>query len=88
MSKRLDRIPGTLSTLINEQYVTYNVQLDLEVAQLRDQRGLVDEAISKVSLAPGSKAPDGGPYTLRYTYSGKKHEAIGLRVNLGVLLAG
>ena len=50
-----ERIAGTLSTLVNEEYVTYDVQLDLEVAQLWGQGGLEGAAISKVSLAPGSE---------------------------------
>jgi hypothetical protein len=87
-NKIFERIPGTLSTLVNDEYVTYDVQLDLEVAQLRGQGGLENAAISKVSLAPGSVVPDGRPYTLRYTYRGKKYENVGLRVHLGVLLAG
>jgi len=89
MSKTLfDRISGMLGTLVNDQYVTYPVQLDLEVRQLRDGSGLADEAIAKVSLVPGSGTPDGSPYTLRYTYHGKIYEQVGLRVHDGVLLAG
>jgi hypothetical protein len=81
-----DRIDGTLSTLVNEVYTDYPVKLDIEGKRLFGSGGVEDEAISRVTLA--SHVPDGSPYTLRYSYHGKRHEQIGLRVNGGVLLSG
>jgi len=80
-----DQVDGTLGTLVKDEYVDYPVKLNLEGKRLRGAGGVEDEAISRVTLA--SAVPDGGPYTLRYSYHGKKHEQIGLRVNGGVLLA-
>jgi hypothetical protein len=85
----LAQVQGTLSTLVNEQYITYNVTFDLEIKQLRSSRGGIDdEAIARVSLARGHSAPDGSPYTARYSYRGRKYESTGLRVEGGQLLAG
>jgi hypothetical protein len=81
-----DRIDGTLSTLANDVYKNYQVTLDIEGKRLRGAGGVEDEAISKVTLA--SRVPDGSPYTLRYSYHGKKYEQIGLRVDGGILLSG
>jgi hypothetical protein len=81
-----DRVDGTLGTLVNDEYVNYPVKLDLEVKQLVGRDGVEDEEISKVSLA--SSVPDASPYTLRYSYHGKKYEQTGLRVDHGVLLKG
>jgi hypothetical protein len=82
------QLQGTLSTLVDEKYVTYNVTFDIEAKQLRGSRGVEDEAVSRVSLVPGHGVPDGSPYTARYSYRGKKHESTGLRVQDGQLLAG
>jgi hypothetical protein len=82
------RVSATLSTLVNDQYKTYNVFLDLEVRQLWGQGGIEDEAIAKAKLAAGAAIPDGGPYTLRYSYHGKPYEQIGLRMQFGHLLQG
>jgi len=84
----LAKVQGTLSTLVNEQYVTYNVTFDIEVKQLRGSRGVEDEAVSRVSLVPGHNVPDGSPYTARYSYHGRNYDSPGLRVNGGQLLAG
>ena len=85
----LAQVQGTLSTLVDEKYVTYNVVFDLEIKQLRGSGGGVDdEAIARLSLARGSKVPDGSPYTARYSYRGKKYESTRLRIEGGELLAG
>ncbi|HLK06757.1 MAG TPA: hypothetical protein VKV30_02390 [Candidatus Angelobacter sp.] len=83
-----DRVSATLSTLVNDQYKTYNILLDLEVKQLWGRGGIEDEAIAKAQIAAGSAIPDGGPYTLRYSYHGKPYELIGLRMQFGHLLQG
>jgi len=85
----LAQVPGTLSTLVNERYLTYNVAFDIEVKQLPGARGGIDdEAIARVSLTRGHNVPDGSPYTARYAYRGRKYESTGLRVQDGHLLAG
>jgi hypothetical protein len=82
------QVQGTLSTLVDEKYVTYNFVFDLEIKQLRGSRGGVDdEAIARVSLARGSNMPDGSLYTARYSYRGREYESTGLRIEGGELLA-
>ena len=42
--------------------------------------------IMNISLAFGSDVPDGGPYTLRYTYQGRPYEHAAMRVQNGKLI--
>jgi hypothetical protein len=78
MTKKVyERVLGTLSTIADEQCVTYEVRLGWE---------FVGDCVSKISLAPGSSVPDGDTYTLRYEYHGQRFEERGLRVQLATLL--
>lgn len=83
-----DRVPATLSKLVNDRYVTYQVLLDLEVRQVYGQNGVEHEAIAKSQMVAGTAPPDGGPYTLRYAYHGQRYEQIGMRMQFGRLLSG
>ena len=74
------QIPGTL---INEQGVSYNVELGVVVEQLLDQGRVADEAISEVKLAPGPRVRD-RPYTLRYIFNGPHEDRV--RVKSGSLM--
>jgi hypothetical protein len=79
------QVQGTLSALVGEKCWTYNVTFGTEARKFRGSRG-IDQAVSRVSLAPGHRVPDGRPYTARYRYHGKRYESTGLRVDAGQLL--
>lgn len=81
---RFERVPGTLSTVVNDRRLDYNVVLELKVVEHPVASGI--EAIPRVSLASAS-VPDGPGYTLSYIYRGEKHEQSGLRVQFGRLVA-
>jgi hypothetical protein len=81
MSQIAMRIPAELI----QAGKTWDVQLDLEVAELWTNNTLVDRAISRIALAPGQTVQD-GDFTVRYTFDGRQEEQP-VRVKHGILLS-
>lgn len=68
---RTDQIRGSL---VDEQGNSSDVLLDLKIAQLRDDHGVVDEAIAEVSITFGVRTPADGVYTLHYVFHNRPHQ--------------
>jgi hypothetical protein len=84
-----DRVQGKLGMLMDEKYIEYPVQVDiLEIAELSRTGGIDAVEVTKSQLVAGHSAPDGRPYTLRYSYKGKNYSLPNLRLEDGILLAG
>ena len=82
-----ERVPAKLIAFPGCKHAVYDVQLDLMIRETwRKGGGLVAIEIFKLSLVDGSGVPDGGPYTLQYTYQRKPHEHAAMRVQKGKLI--
>jgi len=83
----VERVPAKMSAFNGKKPVIYDVQLQLMVRDTwRKDGGLMAVEIMNISLAFGSDVPDGGPYTLRYTYQGRPYEHAAMRVQDGKLI--
>lgn len=83
----MERIPGKLTCFAEQRHAFYDVELDLMIRETwRKGGGLVATEIFKLGLADGSGVPDGGPYTLRYTFQGRLYVHAAMRVQHGKLI--
>lgn len=83
----IERVPAKLSGFTGQKHAFYDVELDLMIRDSwRKGGGLVAIEIFKIGLVDGSGVPEGGPYTLRYTYQGKSYEHSAMRVRHGKLV--
>lgn len=80
MGTRIRRVTGWLAVDSGESIA---VPLDVTTVELRGQRGVEDEAVSRIQLASG-EIPD-GDYTLDYFCF--KPYRVPIRVEYGVLVA-
>jgi hypothetical protein len=82
-----ERVPAKLSAFKGRKHIIYDVELDLMIRDTwRKGGGLLAIEITKISLVAGCGVPDGGPYTLRYTYQAKPYEHAAVRVQDGKLV--
>ena len=83
----VERVPAKMNAFNGKKPVIYDVELQLMVRDTwRKDGGLVAVEITTISLVFGSGVPDGGPYTLRYTYQNKPYEHAAMRVKDGKLI--
>jgi len=83
----VERVPAKMSAFNGKKPVIYDVELQLMVRDTwRKNGGLVAVEIMNISLAFGSDVPDGGLYTLRYTYQSRPYEHAAMRVKDGKLV--
>jgi hypothetical protein len=75
-SKRvLDHVHAAVAATVDGRSVIWDVALDLEVVLLPGQFAASDDAaIEHACLSPGYSLPQGGPYTVRYSYRGRTYE--------------
>jgi hypothetical protein len=74
-----EEVAAMATRIVDGKPVTYSVFLDLQVVPLPAQFGGADDvAIEHVCLADGYSVPEGGPYTVKYSYRGRFFEKQGL----------
>ena len=68
---RTEEIRGSL---VNNQGISSDVILDLEIAQLQGDQGIDDEAVAHVSITFGVRIPADGSYTLHYIFHNRPYQ--------------
>jgi hypothetical protein len=68
---RTEEIRGSL---VNDQGISSDVMLDLEIAQLHGDQGIDDEAVAHVSITFGVRIPADGFFTLHYVFDNRPYQ--------------
>ena len=75
--KMLDRVHAAVAGTVDGRTQIWDVMLDLEVVVLPGHFPASDNvAIEHSSVTPGFAVPQGGPYTVRYSYHGRTYEHV------------
>jgi hypothetical protein len=81
--ERFYSIPGRI---IDQQKILHETELVIVARPMSRQAGTENASISEIRFARRQPVPDGGPYTLQYTFNGIQHEDQ-VRIKQGVLIA-